>query len=363
MTQLSNDTDPLSKGSNGIQTDNLTRRFSRFQCVLVTRIAPLSFIIAVFSFMPVSANTGGLFSAIAELWGEQHDVVVTARTYNTQNALILEGVTSIEPNKSLGGGDIVVSGGALVPEVGPLGSAANFIDVPKSGHISVYVVREGDTLSQIGNMFGVSVNTILWANDIKEAIIHKGDALVILPVSGVKYTVKKDDTLKSIAKEYKADEEEISLFNGLTIGAMLVVGDEIIIPGGEAGPVRVAARVAGLDSSKFLMRPIKGGVRTQGIHGYNGVDLASYEGAPVYAAAAGRVIISRDGGSWNGGYGNYVVIEHGNGAQTLYAHLLNNEVRSGQYVSQGQVVGYMGSTGRSTGPHLHFEVRGAVNPY
>jgi len=110
------------------------------------------------------------------------------------------------------------------------------------------------------------------------------------------------------------------------------------------------------------MRPISGGQKSQGLHGYNGVDLDTYGGAPIFAAANGKVIISKSSG-WNGGYGKYVVISHGNGTQTLYAHNSQNIVYPGQNVVKGQVIGYIGSTGRSTGSHLHFEVRGAQNPF
>jgi murein DD-endopeptidase MepM/ murein hydrolase activator NlpD len=102
--------------------------------------------------------------------------------------------------------------------------------------------------------------------------------------------------------------------------------------------------------------------KSQGIHGYNGVDLAAPTGTQVLAAASGQVLISRFGG-WNGGYGNYIVIKHSNGTQTLYAHNSANYVSVGQWVSQGDVIGLVGNTGKSTGSHLHFEVRGAKNPF
>lgn len=112
----------------------------------------------------------------------------------------------------------------------------------------------------------------------------------------------------------------------------------------------------------FFMRPVVGGKRTQGIHGYNGVDIASTLGTPILASADGEVIISRSSG-WNGGYGTYVVIRHSNGTQTLYAHNSSNAVSVGDSVKQGQVIGYMGRTGKATGVHLHFEIRGAKNPF
>ena len=102
--------------------------------------------------------------------------------------------------------------------------------------------------------------------------------------------------------------------------------------------------------------------KTQGLHGYNGVDIGAPNGTPIIAAAGGSVVVSRNSG-WNGGYGNYIVIKHENGTQTLYAHMSEIVVVSGQSIVQGQVVGSVGSTGKSTGSHLHFEVRGAKNPF
>ncbi|PIQ67135.1 MAG: hypothetical protein COV95_00370, partial [Candidatus Zambryskibacteria bacterium CG11_big_fil_rev_8_21_14_0_20_40_24] len=111
----------------------------------------------------------------------------------------------------------------------------------------------------------------------------------------------------------------------------------------------------------YYIKPVNGR-RTQGIHGYNAVDLGAPAGSPIFAAAPGVVIISRNSG-WNGGYGRYIVIRHDNGTQTLYAHNSENIVYEGTSVVQGQVVGYVGSSGKSTGPHVHFEIRGAKNPF
>jgi len=235
-----------------------------------------------------------------------------------------------------------------------------------SGEISVYVVREGDTLSQIAQMFDVSQNTILWANDIPRAnLIKPGMVLNILPISGVRHTVKKGDTLASIAKNYKGDVDEILAYNQIDDG--LTVGSVVVIPNGIVPETVVAKKsTSGVTSggvvSAGLIHPLPNGRKTQGVHGYNGVDIAAPVGTTVRAAAAGKVIISASSG-YNGGYGQYVVIKHANGSQTLYAHLSQNNVRVGASVSQGQSVGLVGNTGRSTGPHLHFEVRGAKNPF
>lgn len=286
---------------------------------------------------------------------------------NLQTILLPRAVMNVDPALARGGGDVLIDGSAVVAQEGPSGAGADIV-YPKNSAISIYVVRDGDTLSEIATMFGVSVNTIVWANDLQRGSALKvGQTLVILPVSGVKHTVKKGDTLTSIAKRYNGDADDIKSFNAIET---LVVGAEIIIPDGEltaAAPTTRPATVSGSSSAAeytgYYLRPITGGRKTQGIHGYNGVDLAAPAGTPILAAASGEVIVSRQGG-WNGGYGNYIVIRHDNGAQTLYAHNLSNIVGIGQRVVQGQVIGYVGSTGRSTGAHVHFEIRGGPrNPF
>lgn len=275
---------------------------------------------------------------------------------------------------------LATSGGAaLIAYGGPSGTAANVASAPapeRVSTISVYVVRAGDTLSDIAGMFDVSINTIVWANDLKSARdVRPGDTLIILPISGIEHTIKKGDTLKSLAKKYSADAEEIALFNGLDASEPLAVGSNIIVPGGEIAPpapvqsgpsvhgVREPARGGGgVYLPGYFSNPVPNGILTQKLHGWNGIDLGAPRGTPVYAAADGIVIVSRGGGGWNGGYGNYVVITHGNGAQTLYSHLKNTAVSPGQFVSKGALIGTVGTTGRVTGPHLHFEVRGAANP-
>lgn len=267
-----------------------------------------------------------------------------------------------------GGGDITVVGGnALLSVAGPLGSLADVEnELNRSTTISIYVVREGDTLSEIAKMFDVSVNTIIWSNDIKRGnIIQPGQTLLILPVSGLQYTVKKGDTITSIAKKYKGDADEILAYNNFVSNADLRIGKTLIIPNGELDMPAVTysggvVRGGGPSYAGYYLRPISGGRKSQGLHGYNGVDLATSCGAPVVASASGNILVARPYG-WNGGYGEYVVISHNNGTQTLYAHLGSIIVGSGWSVVQGQVIGYVGSTGLSTGCHVHFEVRGAAN--
>jgi murein DD-endopeptidase MepM/ murein hydrolase activator NlpD len=291
----------------------------------------------------------------------------------------LQAAANSNPISSKGGGGItIVESSALLPEQGLRSGSSGGIEVvgPKSDQISVYVVREGDTLSAIAKMFGVSSKTILWANDIgSKGVIQPGQTLVILPVSGVRHNVQKGETVASIAKKYDADADEIRDFNGLDTNQILAVNDTIIIPGGEmqieapASVARSYAKSTPVGTSKkigYYIRPVSGGVKTQGIHGYNGIDIGAPIGTPILASASGEVILSKfeEGNPWFGGYGNYIVIQHSNGAQTVYAHLSQNLVKRGWKVVQGQIIGYMGSTGRSTGSHLHFEIRNDIrNPF
>ncbi len=337
------------------------------------RFNSVTFIVAILFIMsPTSANAGivSFFSSLLPdfLYSIENNI---EQSDSSQSALVLRAALNVDPNPSKGGGDItIVDDSALLSETGPQGTLADIEEYPQNGgSISIYVVREGDSISQIAKMFSVSAGTIIWANDIKRgSIIHEGQILVILPISGVQHTVKKDDTLASIAKKYKGDVDEIIQYNEMSENTVLVVGDVVTIPGGEiATPVysssgTIVRGSGGPTYSGYYLRPIVGGRKSQGLHGYNGVDLAAPRGTPILAAASGRVIISR-GSGWNGGYGVYIVVRHENGTQTLYSHNSQNIVYVGQNVVKGQVIGYVGSTGRSTGPHVHFEVRGAKNPF
>jgi len=257
----------------------------------------------------------------------------------------------------------------MLAYAGPSGTIADVASFVPPDRISVYVVRQGDTLSEIADMFDVSINTIIWANDLGNARdVHPGDTLVILPVSGIERTIVKGDTLKSLAKKYGANADEIAQFNGLDSTVPLVVGSTIIIPGGEiATPVTNTnspvvresnSSGSGSVSNGYFNNPVPGGIITQGLHGWNSVDIGAARGTPIYAAANGIVIIARANGAWNGGYGNYVVVSHSNGSQTLYSHMKSVVVSSGQSILRGQIIGYVGASGLATGPHLHFQKKG-----
>jgi murein DD-endopeptidase MepM/ murein hydrolase activator NlpD len=258
----------------------------------------------------------------------------------------------------------------LTATTGSLRLSNEELDIPLNDTISLYEVKKGDTLATVAKLFGVSKNTIVWANDIKNGTITPGDTLIILPITGIKHTVKKGDTLASVAKKYKADPDDIAKYNGLAKDAILAAGDVILVPEGEivVAP-KVDTTVKKPATSKlataplgFFVRPLVGGIKTQGIHGHNAVDIAAKVGTPIVATASGKVIIAKVGG-YNGGYGNMIVIMHENNIQTLYAHMKEIYVANGATVTQGQVIGAVGLTGKTTGPHLHIEVRGAVNPF
>ena len=195
---------------------------------------------------------------------------------------------------------------------------------------------------------------------------------MILPISGVKHIVLKGQTLKGIAKKYNVDVGDIASFNGIAPNAQLALGDELIIPDAEMintdaptktktnNPINIA-KTALKTLVGYFINPVPGYKRvSQRLHGKNGVDLAAPTGTKIVAAASGTVLLARNG--YNGGYGNMVIIKHPNGTQTLYGHQSKIATKTGTQVSQGEIIGYVGSTGHSTGPHLHFEVHGAKNP-
>ncbi len=344
---------------------------SSYKKMSVTRVAIETVIASSFVIVPLSVHAG-FFSD----WFNKTAEVATAQTtpISTTGPADIDLLTALKnpnPLAARGGAELIVEDDALV-STGPIGEDEIAELGTPTGEIRVYTVREGDSLSMIAEMFDVTTNTIMWANDItKASAIQPGDTLVILPIAGVRHVVKSGDTISTIAKKYEGDVDEILSYNELSSADDIAIGDTLIIPGGamhssvskvaaSAQPVRVSGSVAS-DTSGYA-HPAPGSVKTQGIHGYNAVDLAGSHGSAVRAAAAGEVIVAKASG-WNGGYGTYVVVKHANGTQTLYAHLSSINVGVGAYVGHGEVIGAMGSTGKSTGTHLHFEVRGGRNPF
>jgi murein DD-endopeptidase MepM/ murein hydrolase activator NlpD len=317
---------------------------------------------------------------------------------NSQNIALLEAnVTSASVFRSKNGKDkeeevtgissdasVFVSDNALVPAVGLMaGSPATHASGTGSGdfsfdEISFYEVRKGDTVAQVAELFDVSEDTILSANDMKKGDkLKEGDILLILPFSGIEHTVVKGDTPQGIANRYKVSLNDILIHNDLDQDVTLSIGDKLMIPGAslpndtkENKPKTGTGTPKGKGGGSFSMpsvagyfkNPVSGGRKSRGVtSSHKGVDIAAPIGTPIYASASGKVLTAKMG--WNGAFGNMVILQHANGTKTLYAHMSKLGTTTGSQVSQGEVIGYVGNTGRSTGPHLHFEVLGAKNPF
>ncbi len=241
-------------------------------------------------------------------------------------------------------------------------------DEGKRAEAIEYIVQSGDVLGHIAEKFNVTVNTILWENDLNwNSTIRPGQKLTILPNSGVNHEIKSGDTVLAIAKKYQTDAEEIVAANKLADSGDIQIGDLLFIPGG-VRPTKVVSSYrppapvysnekyedAPIDTGSKLLWPSNSHTITQYYHWrHHGVDIADNTGTPIYAAEAGK--IERSG--WSSGYGYNVVINHGNGIKTLYGHASKLLVSKGDSVSRGQTIALVGSTGWSTGPHIHFEVR------
>ena len=242
--------------------------------------------------------------------------------------------------------------------------------------IITYTVQKGDTLSTIAEKFGISTDTIRWANDLNNDSITVGDTLQILPVTGIAYKVQSGDTVYTIAKTFDTDAQKIVDFpfndfaNPETFS--LVIGQILIVPDGikpsEQPYIKQQVYIAQGPSTPAaggFTWPVHG-IITQFFSWYHGaIDIAAPYGTPIVAARDGTVVEVNTGG-WNYGYGNDVVIDHGDGTKSLYAHMEAVNVSAGQQVTGGStVIGWIGMTGRTTGPHVHFEIRRndvTVNP-
>lgn len=244
----------------------------------------------------------------------------------------------------------------------------------RGGEVHVHRVQEGETLSSIANLYSLRIETIMWENSLdKNAKLKPGQELRILPVDGIRHKVARGETIYTLSKKYGLGDEAVDAqkivnypFNEFKNSETfeLAIGQTVLIPEGikpqERAPIATAPRFgsitpdAGSVSAKGFTWPAAGRI-TQGYSFYHkAFDIANRGGGPISAADGGTVVVA----GWStAGYGNHVMIDHGNGFVTLYAHLSLIQVRPGQGVDRGNVIGQMGSTGRSTGVHLHFEVR------
>ena len=268
--------------------------------------------------------------------------------------------------------------GSTLPAQQPTAVASNAGAAGSRTKTVEYEVRSGDVMGSIASKFGVKVATILAANNLTaRSYIRPGDILKIPPGDGATYIVKRGDTVGKIARQFGVDQDEIIAFNKMSKdGASISVGEELFIPGAQISntPARTTVAVAPskiVETIRQIAAPPPS-IDTPAGSGYvwptldhrinqyfglrhTGVDIHGVIGNPNYAARAGTVIKSQCG--WNGGYGCYIILDHGGGVTTLYGHNSKLLVAVGDQVTQGQVIGLLGSTGRSTGPHLHFEVR------
>jgi murein DD-endopeptidase MepM/ murein hydrolase activator NlpD len=258
--------------------------------------------------------------------------------------------------------------------------------------ISKYIVQQGDTLFAIAEKYGLKPETILWGNWYimggDPHTLRPGQELNILPVNGVLHIWSKGEGLNGVAKFYGVTAEDIINWPGNNLDPNIDAaappieeGTALVIPGGRREPpswqmiqiTRSNPAVAkvlgpgycGAVSSGLVGDGVFGWPTTsQWISGYNyipgvheAIDIGGVIGASIYASDDGVIVYS----GWNDwGYGYVIVVDHGNGWQTLYAHLSSISAGCGQSVSQGQVIGAMGCTGNCTGPHLHFEMRNDV---
>lgn len=272
----------------------------------------------------------------------------------------------------------VLGGGALTTPTISEGAES----VAPRTDVEIYVVKGGDTLSTIASQFGISLNTLLWANDLTvRSVLKPGVELEILPTTGVQHTVDAGDTVASIAKEYDATEEDIIAFNRLADAEDLIEGENIIVPDGiivAAAPVRDTSIISVFDpvtddsSQGAVIAPVDPPPASTNVSGtgamiwptdlyvitqyfgwnHTGIDIDCKFTNNNYAADDGIVQYS----GWKNGYGYTVEINHGNGLVTRYGHHAQLYVSTGDQVTKGQAVGLCGTTGYSTGTHLHFEV-------
>jgi len=260
--------------------------------------------------------------------------------------------------------------------------------------VVTYTVQVGDSIFGIAQKYDITPESILWSNygTLKDDphMISVGQELNIPPTDGVYYTWKAGDSLDKVSNEYNVDPSDILSWpaNKLDLtNPQIADGTDIMIPGGSrpfqqwvvpmayapksgvnkglSGPGGCELVAGGAVGTGFFAWPAGNHYLSGNDYwsGHMAIDIAAGEGAPVYAADSGVVVYA---GAISGGYGNVIMIDHGNGYHTVYAHLSQVSVYCGQSVAQGSLIGLAGSTGNSTGPHLHFEVRymgGFINPW
>jgi len=340
---------------------NLTQKT---QAVAPDEIAGKTFLSEI-----ISSEFGENDELIEEYFDEQAAITPVQQTY-------LDNLTAFKPqpmaemtapeDAALDTEDLAQGGDAIrKPDL-----AATSKTVRPRESVIDYVVLAGDTVSTIAANFGISVNTILWENDLNAySLIRPGNKLAILPMSGIAHKVARGDTLAAIVSKYGVDANTVLETNKLASAEMLSVGQKLIIPGGKktyyassqsSGNISAVSLLKDLlkpqdlrsTASNKLAWPTVGARITQySSWRHYAIDIANKKGTPIYACDTGVVEVA----GWGKGYGNQIVIDHGGGRKSRYAHLSKFYVEKGEAVKKGEAIAAMGSTGQSTGPHLHFE--------
>ncbi|MFA6428210.1 MAG: M23 family metallopeptidase [Candidatus Buchananbacteria bacterium] len=345
-----------------------------FLTVLFVFGAGLVIIYSLLNSNRVQAQDYGQQSLIVKILGQNEELIEDSGPANTVAVVsnpdaseILNQLANETESDNTSAESLLLGSGALVkPEI-------TTPEELKRTRVQKYIIQKGDTLYALAQRFNISTNTILWANSLTlNSYLKPGATLNILPVSGVLHKVKKGDTISSIAKKYQATEEKIENFNYVSNNT-LTIGDTLVIPEGKIiyqAPAVVTPAKTKAPTTVYQSTTVSAGGMiwpttcrriTQYFRGiwHTGADVACGLGAPIYAADNGvvaKVVYGKTG------YGYYIIINHGNGKYTLYGHNSKIYVEPGQTVERGELISAMGSTGRSTGPHLHFEVRlGGVN--
>jgi len=392
----------IYRSAKNIILSNPNFEKNRFRFLFVNK-----YVVYVVVFIILTIVTSANINAAGvrqENYGKQ-SIVYSLITPELESYIVEEATTVYQPNTDTDGKSLldsstnVISQNSMISGEGQLIGNEEYITSPGlaygSGVASItsdtsladrtdveyHVVQAGETISEIADRYDISVDTILWENKIgTKDYIKPGQKLTILPTSGTAHRIKSGDTIASIAKKYEADTAEIIEYNHLAAADDIEVGEVLVIPDGEIEEVIII--VPTTQSTGSLRSNFSNSVPSSAAPSYStklqwpttshkisqyfswrhtGLDIDGETGDPLYAAESGTVTAV----GWNGGYGLRIVVNHGGGMQTLYAHCSQTYVTAGQSVSRGQTIGLQGNTGWSTGPHLHFEVivnGGKYNP-
>lgn len=306
-----------------------------------------------------------------------------------QSLDLIDPVQTPDQIMAVGGGSLdIVNGTLLRAETNPSSNGDGMVWVDTSSQIAKYLVRPGDTIGRIAGMYGVSAETILLHNALtKNDHIVAGDVLEILPIDGMQHIVTSGDKISLLAQDFAVTEEEIKTFNKINNDGQLTIGMSLIIPHGISKQTEKVVQKKNTSIKRnvtpdsFDLGPYQAPcdcIVTQGYgdtkfarasshytsHWHGGVDFSSSQGTgtPIVAIADG-VVSKVNNSGYGGGYGFYIKIMHDTGVEALYAHNSKNIVTKGQKVKQGQIIGYMGTSGRVTGPHVHMELSKEGNPF